>query len=118
MAYSWLAKTRVPVWPLPFGCQSLQSRELSCITGQHCHACPTTRIVPSFRALAREVYLDMTVAFEGSGVTTRPRRELVGFDNFVRRNPRSDKFEIRRYDHMEFYTADATMTYKRYRCRL
>jgi hypothetical protein len=34
-------------------------------------------------------------------------RKLVGFDNFVRHNPLSDKFEIIKFHHLEFYTADA-----------
>jgi hypothetical protein len=44
----------------------------------------------------------------------RPRSKLVGYDNFVRHNPKSDKFDIHRFHHVEFYTADATMTYKRF----
>lgn len=41
------------------------------------------------------------------------RRKLVGCENFVRHNPHSDKFGVHRFHHVEFYTADATMTYKR-----
>lgn len=32
---------------------------------------------------------------------------------FARHNPMTDRFELRRFHHVEFYTADATMTYKR-----
>ena len=31
-------------------------------------------------------------------------RKLVGFDNFKRHNPFSDKFEIQRFEHLEFWT--------------
>lgn len=34
-------------------------------------------------------------------------RKLVGFDNFVRHNPMTDKFEIKKFHHIEFYTSDA-----------
>ena len=30
-------------------------------------------------------------------------RKMVGFDNFVRHNPKSDKFDIRRFHHVEFW---------------
>lgn len=41
-------------------------------------------------------------------------RKLVGFNNFVRHNPLSDKFEVRRFGHLEFWCSDATSTYKRF----
>eukprot|EP00798_Chlamydomonas_sp_ICE-L_P024026 gene24026-9601_t len=39
---------------------------------------------------------------------------LVGAANFVRQNPRSDLFKVQRFHHIEFWTADATSTYKRF----
>jgi 4-hydroxyphenylpyruvate dioxygenase len=39
--------------------------------------------------------------------------KLVGFDNFKRHNPRSDRFGVQRFHHIEFWCADATNTYKR-----
>ncbi|XP_050381754.1 LOW QUALITY PROTEIN: 4-hydroxyphenylpyruvate dioxygenase [Argentina anserina] len=34
--------------------------------------------------------------------------ELVGFSNFVRSNPRSDRFTVLRFHHIEFWCTDAT----------
>jgi len=42
------------------------------------------------------------------------KRKLVGFDNFVRHNPRSDRFESRKFHHIEFYCGDATNTAARF----
>ena len=39
---------------------------------------------------------------------------LVGAENFVRVNPMSDKTEIDRFHHVEFYAGDSTCTYKRF----
>jgi 4-hydroxyphenylpyruvate dioxygenase len=41
-------------------------------------------------------------------------RKLVGFANFKRSNPRSDKFDIQRFHHIEFFTLDATSLCKRW----
>lgn len=41
-------------------------------------------------------------------------RRLVGHDNFVRNNPRSDKFDVKRFHHIEFWCLDATNAYKRF----
>ena len=41
-------------------------------------------------------------------------RKLVGFDNFVRHNPLTDKFDIIRFHHVEFYTSDATNVSRRF----
>lgn len=30
-------------------------------------------------------------------------RKLVGFENFVRHNPLSDKFDVKRFHHVEFW---------------
>ncbi|GFR45369.1 hypothetical protein Agub_g6744 [Astrephomene gubernaculifera] len=52
------------------------------------------------------------------GAATPDGREggvkLVGYDNFVRHNPKSDKFAIHKFHHIEFWCADATNTYKRF----
>mmetsp|Transcript_32180 Transcript_32180/g.81790 ORF Transcript_32180/g.81790 Transcript_32180/m.81790 type:complete len:476 (-) Transcript_32180:554-1981(-) len=43
---------------------------------------------------------------------------LVGHKNFVRNNPRSDRFPIHRFHHVEFWCSDATTTYKRFQTGL
>lgn len=52
------------------------------------------------------------VAGEQGGATKR--RKLVGCKNFVRCNPRSDKFEVRRFHHVEVWCGDATNAARRY----
>lgn len=39
---------------------------------------------------------------------------MVGYDNFVRHNPHSDKFEIIKFDHVEFWCSDAVNTARRF----
>jgi 4-hydroxyphenylpyruvate dioxygenase len=39
--------------------------------------------------------------------------ELKGYNNFKRHNPRSDKFPVYRFHHVEFWCSDATNVYKR-----
>ena len=39
---------------------------------------------------------------------------LAGFDEFVRTNPRSDRFDVDRFHHVEFYCADAQCTAGRF----
>jgi len=41
-------------------------------------------------------------------------RQLVGYANFVRHNPKSDKFTIHRFSHLEFYCGDAQNTAARF----
>ena len=38
------------------------------------------------------------------------RAKLVGYDNFVRHNPLSDRFEVRRFHHLEILCGDAKTT--------
>ncbi|KDP45435.1 hypothetical protein JCGZ_09684 [Jatropha curcas] len=40
--------------------------------------------------------------------------QLVGFSNFVRTNPRSDRFKVKRFHHVEFWCTDATNTARRF----
>jgi hypothetical protein len=42
------------------------------------------------------------------------RRKLLGCDHFVRHNPMTDRFDMQRFHHLEFYALDATTTAKRY----
>lgn len=42
------------------------------------------------------------------------KRQLVGFDNFKRSNPMSDRFEALRFHHIEFYCGDANTTFRRF----
>ncbi|CAI9090030.1 OLC1v1024713C1 [Oldenlandia corymbosa var. corymbosa] len=40
--------------------------------------------------------------------------KLVGFKNFIRANPKSDLFEVKRFHHVEFWCGDATNTCRRF----
>lgn len=40
--------------------------------------------------------------------------KLVGFSNFVRTNPKSDRFNVKRFHHIEFWCSDATNTARRF----
>ncbi|OAY57333.1 4-hydroxyphenylpyruvate dioxygenase [Manihot esculenta] len=40
--------------------------------------------------------------------------KLVGFSNFVRTNPRSDLFNVKRFHHVEFWCSDASNTARRF----
>ncbi|KAJ9540431.1 hypothetical protein OSB04_026937 [Centaurea solstitialis] len=40
--------------------------------------------------------------------------KLVGFNNFTRVNPMSDKFSVKRFHHVEFWCSDATNTARRF----
>jgi hypothetical protein len=46
------------------------------------------------------------------------KRFLTGCEEFVRHNSMSDKFEMRRFHHVEFYTSDATNASRRFICGL
>ncbi|KAI3793801.1 hypothetical protein L1987_36423 [Smallanthus sonchifolius] len=51
-----------------------------------------------------------TVAGEQSGSAFK----LVGFKNFIRKNPMSDKFTVKSFHHVEFWCSDATNTARRF----
>jgi 4-hydroxyphenylpyruvate dioxygenase len=58
------------------------------------------------------------VATEGSAPqqqqqSGRPKVELVGYANFKRNNPKSDRFGVKKFHSIEFWCADATNTFKR-----
>lgn len=40
--------------------------------------------------------------------------KLVGFKNFIRTNPKSDLFTVKRFHHVEFWCGDATNTSRRF----
>lgn len=42
------------------------------------------------------------------------RKELVGMKGFKRDNPLSDKFQVHKFHHVEFWCGDATNTSKRW----
>lgn len=44
----------------------------------------------------------------------KPRFSLVGFNNFVRSNPFSDRFRFLRFHHVEFWCGDASNTWRRF----
>ncbi len=50
----------------------------------------------------------------GTENVSLPKIALVGYANFVRSNPRSDRFDVLKFHHIEFWCTDATNTYKRY----
>jgi len=45
--------------------------------------------------------------------TMNGKPALVGYNNFVRHNPMSDRFVVHKFDHVEVWCADATNTSKR-----
>lgn len=47
---------------------------------------------------------------------TEPKaeRKMVGYNNFVRNNPKSDKFEIIKFHHVEFWCSDAVNSSRRF----
>ncbi|KAI3943558.1 hypothetical protein MKW92_024456 [Papaver armeniacum] len=40
--------------------------------------------------------------------------KLVGYKNFIRQNPKSDKFGVKKFHHIEFWCSDATNTSRRF----
>ncbi|XP_030462851.2 4-hydroxyphenylpyruvate dioxygenase-like [Syzygium oleosum] len=52
---------------------------------------------------------------QNDGITTSSDDfKLVGDSNFVRSNPRSDRFPVRRFHHVEFWCTDATNASRRF----
>ena len=49
-----------------------------------------------------------------AGAPPGAKRELLGFAGFRRANPRTDRFEVRRFHHVEFWCGDATNTARRF----
>lgn len=45
---------------------------------------------------------------------TLPGFKLVGFNNFIRTNPKSDRFKVNRFHHVEFWCTDATNASRRF----
>lgn len=55
----------------------------------------------------------------GGAATSDPKKfQLVGYKNFVRHNPKSDKFAVHRFHHVEFWCGDASTTYRRFQVGL
>lgn len=48
------------------------------------------------------------------GSNPAPGLTLVGYDNFVRTNPKSDRFQVKRFHHIEFWCTDATNCSRRF----
>jgi 4-hydroxyphenylpyruvate dioxygenase len=44
----------------------------------------------------------------------KPKRKMVGYDNFVRSNPMSDRFEVIKFHSVEWWCGDATNTARRF----
>ncbi|KIY94741.1 hypothetical protein MNEG_13223, partial [Monoraphidium neglectum] len=53
------------------------------------------------------------IAEGGDAAGVQAPLKLVGYDKFKRHNPKSDRFKVHRFHHIEFWCADATNTYKR-----
>ncbi|KAJ4915206.1 phytoene desaturation 1 [Raphanus sativus] len=52
---------------------------------------------------------------DGNAATSAsPEFKLVGFSKFVRKNPKSDKFKVKRFHHIEFWCGDATNVSRRF----
>nr|ACN78586.1 4-hydroxyphenylpyruvate dioxygenase [Lactuca sativa] len=49
-----------------------------------------------------------------AGEQTGSAFKLVGFNNFIRTNPMSDKFSVKRFHHIGFWCSDATNTARRF----
>ena len=49
-----------------------------------------------------------------AGSKISAERKLVGYDNFKRSNPKSDKFEMHCFHHVEFYCSDSTNVSRRF----
>jgi len=50
----------------------------------------------------------------GAGATIQTKEKLVGAANFKRVNPLSDRFDVKKFHHIEFYCGDANNTYRRF----
>lgn len=61
-------------------------------------------VVPSFA--------ETRVANSTQGAAAK-ERVLVGYKGFKRNNPMSDKFDVKKFDHVEFWCGDALNTSKR-----
>ncbi|KAK3183380.1 hypothetical protein Dsin_030666 [Dipteronia sinensis] len=51
---------------------------------------------------------------ENDGDSASTAFKLVGFRNFVRHNPKSDRFKVKRFHHVEFWCTDATNVARRF----
>ncbi|KAJ0244924.1 4-hydroxyphenylpyruvate dioxygenase [Hirschfeldia incana] len=51
---------------------------------------------------------------EAAATSASPGFKLVGFSKFVRKNPKSDKFKVKRFHHIEFWCGDATNVSRRF----
>ncbi|KAF0708855.1 hypothetical protein As57867_006173, partial [Aphanomyces stellatus] len=51
---------------------------------------------------------------KGDGSPSSKKVKLVGYENFVRNNPKTDRFSMHKFHHMEFYCQDATNVSKRF----
>jgi len=56
---------------------------------------------------------DMALGTDASNGDTPIGDKLVGYSAFKRNNPRSDKFTAHRFHHVEFWTGEANMTWRR-----
>ncbi|OIW16305.1 hypothetical protein TanjilG_19021 [Lupinus angustifolius] len=54
------------------------------------------------------------MATDNAGEAVTDGLKLVGFNNFVRTNPKSDRFNVKRFHHVEFWSTDATNVARRF----
>lgn len=50
----------------------------------------------------------------GNGVEVAAGFKLVGYTNFIRHNPKSDRFHVKKFHHVEFWCTDATNMARRF----
>ncbi|XP_071705567.1 4-hydroxyphenylpyruvate dioxygenase [Rutidosis leptorrhynchoides] len=64
--------------------------------------------------MGTEANLTNGTTVTGDQTTTTSPYKLVGFKNFIRKNPNSDKFSVINFHHIEFWCSDATNTARRF----
>ncbi|XP_022936952.1 4-hydroxyphenylpyruvate dioxygenase-like isoform X1 [Cucurbita moschata] len=63
---------------------------------------------------ARALTEATATAAAADGITAESEFTLKGFRNFVRTNPKSDRFKVKWFHHVEFWCTDATNAAKRF----
>ena len=64
--------------------------------------------------IAKDLNREKAETRELERVHAKKKARLVGYDNFVRTNPRSDRFDVICFHHVEFIVGDALNTAMRF----
>ena len=66
--------------------------------------------------ISRGNFLIHVSKMSANGDSAVGKRKMVGFDQFManRTNPMTDKFDVRRFHHLEFWCSDATQSSHRF----